>query len=112
MWRISSPRGGGRVKSKHPALQVARAARAAAEPLEARQLLSAVDFIPSSYSIPDQARVAVAGDFNGDGHADVAYLTSAGRPGVVPGRGDGTFGNTIVSTSGFPAGFISPVYIV
>ena len=104
MWRISSARRTGRVKSNRLAVQVARAAHAVAEGLEGRRLLSAVDFISSSLSIADAARVAVAGDFNGDGHADVAYLTSAGKPGVVPGHGDGTFEVQSSARVGFPPG--------
>jgi hypothetical protein len=67
-----------------------------------------VSYATGGGSGPGPAPVStVAGDFNGDGHADVATVNNFGQGDVIvmPGRGDGTFGApfTIPGSSGVQA---------
>jgi FG-GAP-like repeat/FG-GAP repeat len=45
----------------------------------------------------DPFDLSVTGDFNGDGHIDVALIPQSGRVVVLLGKGDGTFGSPIAA---------------
>jgi hypothetical protein len=59
---------------------------------------------PVSYAVGDRPRSAAAGDFNGDGHLDLAVTNLGTRNiSILLGRGDGTFGpQTSTSCGPFP----------
>jgi hypothetical protein len=76
-----------------------RARRLLVEGLEARQLLT---FLPAvDYSVGGSPQAVVTGDFNGDGHLDLATGNPvAGTVSVLLGDGGGGFGNAIDSSYG------------
>jgi len=57
-----------------------------------------------TYDTLNNAYSIVAGDFNNDGNLDIAFtLLNPGNPGfvtIMPGKGDGTFGNGVTLTAG------------
>jgi hypothetical protein len=65
-----------------------------------------------TYNTLNNADAVVAGDFNNDGKLDLALaIANTGNPGfisVLPGFGDGTFGNEITLTTGsLPSGILA-----
>ena len=65
-----------------------------------------------TYDTLNNAYAVVAGDFNNDGKVDLAVaIVNAGNPGfisVIPGNGDGTFGNEVTLTTGsLPSGIVA-----
>jgi hypothetical protein len=65
-----------------------------------------------TYDTLNNAFAVVAGDFNNDGKVDLALaIVNAGNPGfisVIPGNGDGTFGNEVTLTTGsLPYGIVA-----
>jgi hypothetical protein len=51
-----------------------------------------IGFTATTIALPAAALAVATGDFNGDGHSDIAVGDAGGAIRVIPGVGDGTFG--------------------
>lgn len=64
--------------------------------------------VGATIAAAEYPRAVVAGDFNGDGKADLVFGSQSSSVTVLGGNGDGTFKTGVKTNTGSPAGFLVP----